>query len=56
MKISVVSPIYKGAEMLYALVERCENALRSITEDYELILVNDHSPDNSGPADFPGWR
>lgn len=33
--------------MLHALVERCERALSSITEDYELILVNDHSPDNS---------
>lgn len=47
MKISVVSPIYKGADMLHALVERCEKAIFTITDDYELILVNDHSPDNS---------
>lgn len=47
MKISVVSPIYKGADMLHALVERCEQALSTITDDYELVLVNDHSPDNS---------
>jgi len=47
MKISVVSPIYKGAEMLHALVARCEKALSTITDDYEIVLVNDHSPDNS---------
>lgn len=33
--------------MLHALVERCEKAIFTITDDYELILVNDHSPDNS---------
>lgn len=33
--------------MLEMLVSRCEVALSTITEDYEIILVNDHSPDNS---------
>ena len=47
MKISVVSPIYKGEKMLRHLVERCEAAISTITDDYELILVNDCSPDNS---------
>ena len=47
MLISIVSPIYKGEKMLHHLVERCEAAVSSITEDYEIILVNDCSPDNS---------
>ena len=47
MKLSVVSPIYKGEKMLHHLVERCEAAVSTITDDYELILVNDCSPDNS---------
>lgn len=47
MKISVVSPIYKGEKMLRHLVDRCEAALLTISDDYELILVNDCSPDNS---------
>lgn len=47
MRISVVSPIYKGEKMLHHLVERCEAAIETITSDYELILVNDCSPDDS---------
>lgn len=47
MKISIVSPIYKGEKMLHHLVERCETVVSKMTEDYELILVNDCSPDNS---------
>lgn len=33
--------------MLEMLVSRCEAAVSAITDDYEIILVNDHSPDNS---------
>ena len=47
MKISVVSPIYKGKEMLDELVSRVGNAVKTIAEDYEIILVNDCSPDDS---------
>lgn len=47
MKISIVSPIYKGEKMLHHLVDRCESAVSTITDDYEIILVNDCSPDNS---------
>ena len=47
MKISVVSPIYKGEKMLVELVSRVETAVKTITEDYEIILVNDCSPDDS---------
>ncbi|MCQ2295070.1 MAG: glycosyltransferase family 2 protein [Bacteroidales bacterium] len=47
MEISIVSPIYKGEKMLDELVSRITNAVKPITEDYEIILVNDCSPDQS---------
>lgn len=45
--ISIVSPIYKGEKMLNELVSRIEAAVNVITSEYEIILVNDSSPDNS---------
>lgn len=47
MKLSIISPIYKGEKMLEELVTRVETAVKSISEDYEIILVNDCSPDDS---------
>ena len=47
MKLSIISPIYKGEKMLDELVSRVEAAVGSLTEDYEIILVNDCSPDDS---------
>ena len=47
MKISIVSPVYKGEKMLGELVSRVETAVKTITEDFEIILVNDCSPDDS---------
>lgn len=47
MHISIVSPIYKGEKMLDELVSRIKVSLSTITDDYEIILVNDQSPDNS---------
>ena len=47
IKISVVSPVYRGEKMMTELVRRNVEALSSITEDYEIILVNDASPDES---------
>lgn len=47
MEISIVSPIYRGEKMLDELVSRIENSVSEITDDYEIILTNDCSPDNS---------
>lgn len=47
IKISVVSPVYKGEKMIPELVRRNIKALSTITDDYEIILVNDASPDES---------
>lgn len=45
--ISIVSPEYKGEKMVRELVERIKNSVSTITEDFEIILVNDASPDNT---------
>lgn len=47
MELSIVSPIYKGEKMLDELVARIKSAAEKITDEYEIILVNDCSPDNS---------
>ena len=47
MELSIVSPIYRGEKMLDELVLRIKKAVESITDDYEIILSNDCSPDNS---------
>jgi len=47
MKCSVVVPVYRGAETLNPLLERLAKALPNIFDSYEVILVNDGSPDNS---------
>lgn len=47
MQLSIVSPIYKGEKMLEELVTRIKASVETFTMDYEIILVNDCSPDNS---------
>ena len=45
--ISVVTPIYGCCENLNSLYERLRDTLSTITEDYEILMVNDASPDNA---------
>lgn len=45
--ISVVSPVYKGEKMVHELVSRIVNNISPITNNFEIVLVNDASPDNS---------
>ena len=45
--ISVVTPVYGCCENLNTLYERLRDTLSTITEDYEIIMVNDASPDNA---------
>lgn len=47
MKMSVVVPVYGCPEALHPLHERLCNTLSRITEDYEIILVNDGCPKGS---------
>lgn len=48
--ISVVSPVYKAEKIVNELVRQLHENLTLITDDYEIILVNDDSPDNSWEA------
>ncbi|MCQ2336005.1 MAG: glycosyltransferase family 2 protein [Paludibacteraceae bacterium] len=45
--ISIVSPEYKGEKMVHELVSRIVASVEKITKNYEIILVNDASPDNT---------
>lgn len=45
--LSIVSPVYMGEKMVAPLVARIGKSMKAITEDYEIILVNDCSPDDS---------
>lgn len=45
--VSVFFPCYNDAPTIGGLVEVAELALRQITDDYEIIVVNDCSTDNS---------
>lgn len=47
MNLSIVIPVYKSAPILPTLVARLEAILPQIAQEYEVILVNDGSPDNS---------
>ncbi len=45
--ISVVVPIYNDSEVIHELIKRLGPVLESITADYEIILVDDGSRDDS---------
>ena len=45
-KISIVIPVYGCSESLNLLCDRLQKTLLTITKNYEIILVNDASPDN----------
>lgn len=47
MEISIVVPVYRSAPILPALVKRVSEALNEKFASFELILVNDCSPDTS---------
>jgi putative glycosyltransferase len=48
MKLSIVSTLYNSAEYLVEFTERCQKVAQELAgQDYEIILVDDGSPDNS---------
>lgn len=46
-KVSVVSICYHDAEAVPIMYQRLTDVLKKITPDYEIIFVNDASPDNA---------
>ncbi len=47
VKYSIVIPVYNSEEILKTTIERTVKFLKTLKAPYELILVNDRSPDNS---------
>jgi glycosyltransferase involved in cell wall biosynthesis len=47
MNCSVVIPVYRSEKTLDPLIERLAKVLPNVAESYEVVLVNDGSPDNS---------
>jgi len=47
MKFSIISPVYQAENILPILVKRIEDSMLKITPDFEIILIEDGSPDNS---------
>lgn len=47
MKLSIVSPVYRAGLVLEELVERIAKSIPSTFNSYEIILVDDFSPDKS---------
>lgn len=45
--LSIVSPVYNAEKIVPFLVGRIESSVEKITDDYEIILVEDCGPDNS---------
>ena len=48
--ISVVSPVYMAEQIIPELVKRIKEAFIDLTDNYEVILVDDCGPDNSWVA------
>lgn len=45
--ISIVVPVYRGRDSLPELCARLKSTLEKVTDNFEIILVNDHCPQNS---------
>jgi SAM-dependent methyltransferase len=59
-QLSVVIPVYRSEAALPTLVQRLQPVLAALAGEYELVLVNDGSPDRSWevieqPAAQHGW-
>jgi dolichol-phosphate mannosyltransferase len=46
-KISIVSPVYRAENIVEKLVDEIQKAMQLTQVSYEIILVDDRSPDNS---------
>lgn len=47
MKLSIVATMYRSAEYVEPFCDRIAAAARQMTEDFEIVLVNDGSPDDA---------
>ena len=49
-KLSIITPVYGCCKSINSLYERLNKSLSTITNDFEIIMVNDSSPDNAWEA------
>ncbi|MBL7810772.1 MAG: glycosyltransferase family 2 protein [Bacteroidetes bacterium] len=49
-EISVIVPVYGCAECLISLCDRLTSTLMGMSVTYEILLINDKSPDNAWPV------
>jgi putative glycosyltransferase len=59
MRLSIVTTLYKSAATVEEFYRRASEAAKQVTDDYEIVMVDDGSPDNSlalacGLADADG--
>tara|TARA_R110002096_G_scaffold15071_6_gene53176 strand:- start:11166 stop:12164 length:999 start_codon:yes stop_codon:yes gene_type:complete len=47
LKLSIVSPVYGAEKIVSELVHRIVESVAKITDDFEIVLVEDGSPDDS---------
>jgi putative glycosyltransferase len=47
MKLSIVTTLYKSAAYVEEFCRRASEAAQRVTDDYEIVMVDDGSPDNS---------
>jgi glycosyltransferase involved in cell wall biosynthesis len=47
IKISVISPVYGAPSLIPELVSRIEQSVSKISSNFEIILIEDNSPDDS---------
>ena len=47
MEVSVVTSLYRSSGYIEAFYSKMTDALKEVTTDYEIIFVDDGSPDNS---------
>ena len=45
--ISIIIPVYNAVDTLDELINQCEKNIQNLTEDYEIILIDDCSTDKS---------
>lgn len=47
IEISIVIPVYRSSESLEPLMQRLDQTLAGLARRYEIICIDDHSPDNA---------
>lgn len=47
MKIAIVATLYRSAPYIEEFYRRATESAKSLTDDYEIVIVNDGSPDDS---------